>query len=368
MNRVWIPCILLVFPIAVCAQKPKKAVTDLNHANATPIVWKDPGSVSATAMAYGIGSKEDTPQAFPDGTFHFNKEEIKSTFPKIEVKDANGNKFKVKFTNGLDSKSHTEVVNNRLLWAMGFRSREIYYVASGKLDKFIPGDPKNPKLKSKVKGKLKLGSDGKYTFSDVTFTAKDDDTTNKTWSYVDKNLPASIAQSAQFTWLKIFDVLVGNWDPKPDNHTIAYVRNASDVWEAWYQDKDVGTGYGNDHLGTGVLHVRPTRWKLKDYQTNKFVLWDMDRENKEINGGKIHLDYAVSDETPKAKEVRDACSTVSKADAKSFVEQVLNRLSPDIIRAAFFAGGANPLEADGFSKALLARIQQLRVATGAKAP
>ena len=363
-TRILILAAVLLLPIAAATQQKKKAKAE-TRAGAIPMIWVSRPTVSPDDMLYGNGSKEGAPAPFPDGTFHFEREEIKSTFAKIEVKDAHGHKFKVKFGNGGDSKSHSEVVNNRLLWAMGFCAREIYYVPSGMLDTFTPGDPKHPGRRSKMGGKLVKDANGRFHFSDVTFTAKEDNRDEKEWGYEDNNLPVSIAKSPQFTWLKIFDVLVGNWDTARKNHAIYYVKNKGGAMEAWYADKDVGTGYGTDHPGSGLLSKRPTRWKLNDYRKNRFVIWDKNRPNQEVAETSIHFDFAVSGRMEHGKQVLDACSTVSKSDAKAFVEQVLNKIPEAAIREAFRTAGASQAEIEGFTTALLTRIQELRIASGA---
>ena len=125
---------------------------------------------------------------------------------------------------------------------MGFRARDIYYVPSGMLDTFKPGDPKHPGAHSKMGGRLVKDVNGRFHFSDVSFTAKDeDDLAEKQWGYEDTDIPATIAKSPQYTWLKIFDVLVGNWDTQRKNHAIYYVKNSAGAIEAWYIGmEDVG--------------------------------------------------------------------------------------------------------------------------------
>ena len=364
-------CAICAIPLSAYADadasdKGNKVPSAAMKAAAVPKMWEGLRTVTAPEMTYSPGSEAGAPKPFPNGTFHFVREEIKATFPKIEIKDALGRKYKVKFGNGNDSKSHSEIANNRLLWAVGFRAREIYYVASGKLDGFTPGDPKNPGKHSRLAGRLKKDTDGFYPFADVSFTAKEDDAiAEDSWGYEDHNLPDSISKNPQFTWLKIFDVLVGNWDTGRDNHAIYYVKNLSGQFDAWYQDKDVGTGFGKDHEGAWLFRIRPTRWKLSDYQKGKFVMWDNGRPKQEVKGEQIHFDFATSKTMPHASEVQEACSTVSKADAKAFVEQVLNRIPEAAIREAFRTSGATPQEVDGYTGAFLGKVQELRIASGA---
>jgi hypothetical protein len=364
-ERLTLAALLLLTAVANGQKKEKGKHAEMRAA-AIPMIWESRGPVTADEMTYGNGSKPEAPTPFPDGTFHFVREEIMSTFPKVEVKDSLGHKFKVKFGMGADSKSHSEVVSNRLLWAMGFRARHIYYVPSGMLDTFKAGDPKHPSKHSKMGGHLVKDANGRYHFSDVTFTEKEDDElAEKPWGYEDSSLPASITKSPQFTWLKIFDVMVGNWDTASKNHAIYYVKNSAGAIEAWYADKDVGTGYGNVHSGSGLVRKRPTRWKLGDYQKASFVIWDRGHPNTEVSGGVIHFDFGVSPSMVHGQQVLDACSTVSKADAKAFVEQVLNKIPEAAIREAFRTAGATQPEIDGFTTAVLNRIQELRVASGA---
>ncbi len=100
LNRISLLSLLLVAS-PVLAQKSVKTASYSGSAKA--MIWEDRGAITAEEMKYGAGSADGAPKPFPDGTYHFVREEVKSTFPKIEVKDANGRKFKVKFPNGADS-------------------------------------------------------------------------------------------------------------------------------------------------------------------------------------------------------------------------------------------------------------------------
>jgi hypothetical protein len=161
-------------------------------------------------------------------------------------------------------------------------------------------------------------------------------------------------------------VLVGNWDTQRKNHAIYYVKNSAGGVEAWYADKDVGSGFGTVHESGGLIRKRPTRWNVNDYRKCRFVVWDKDRPNQEVAGDTIHFDFGVSPNLENEKQVLKACSDVSKADAKAFVEQVLNKIPEEAIREAFRTAGATPEEVDGFTTALLSRIQELRIASGAQ--
>ena len=111
------------------AKKGKKGNKGANSAApqrpGTPILWQDPGEVSALDLYWGIGSEEESPKP----PFTCEQEDITGTNPKIKVIDANGMKWNVKF----DEEVHAEVAASRLAWACGYMVEESYFIPSGKV-------------------------------------------------------------------------------------------------------------------------------------------------------------------------------------------------------------------------------------------
>ncbi len=98
------------------AQQKKQRPTAVG----TPVLWRDPGNVSARNLRYGPGSAE----LAPTPPFTFVKEDKIGASPKIQVTDSRGVRWVVKF--GIESQAET--VATRLVWAMGYFAEEAYYL------------------------------------------------------------------------------------------------------------------------------------------------------------------------------------------------------------------------------------------------
>src|SRR5437870_5683957 len=101
---------VLVCSVLVCgacfAAEPSKTAAPDNR-----IVWREPRFMTAPDWIWGPGGQERVP-AQP---FQFVKENLGGTNPKVNVHDARGALWIVKF----GGEVHTDVFNARLLQAVG---------------------------------------------------------------------------------------------------------------------------------------------------------------------------------------------------------------------------------------------------------
>ena len=95
-------------------------------ANQRPVLWRNPADISSRDLFYGPGGKEHQ----PSGVFHFIKEDLDGTTPKIVIRDQDGVKWKAK----LGSEARPEVVATRLTWAAGYFANEDYFVADLRIE------------------------------------------------------------------------------------------------------------------------------------------------------------------------------------------------------------------------------------------
>jgi hypothetical protein len=68
------------------------------------VLWEEPGEIASRNLFYGPGGKQDE----PGSTFRFVKEELGGTSPKLEVRDPDDVKWKVKL--GLEARPETVCV------------------------------------------------------------------------------------------------------------------------------------------------------------------------------------------------------------------------------------------------------------------
>src|ERR1051326_2756889 len=90
------------------------------------VLWTDPGDVASYDFTYGTGGSERQPQP----PFEFVNEDLSGTSQKINVTDARGTKWNVKW----GREARASVFCNRLLWACGYAVETEYFVAQGRID------------------------------------------------------------------------------------------------------------------------------------------------------------------------------------------------------------------------------------------
>jgi hypothetical protein len=130
ITRLCITIFALVFALSALAQNPEKSSEKSKDNNArsagTPVLWRDPGNIAAKDLFWGSGSQSTA----PNPPFTFVEEDASGTKPKVEVTDANAEKWKVKFGDEV----HAETAATRLIWALGYGVEETYFVPSGKIN------------------------------------------------------------------------------------------------------------------------------------------------------------------------------------------------------------------------------------------
>src|SRR3979490_2860123 len=82
------------------------------------VLWRNPVDIKFRDLYYGPGGKAHQPQ--PQGTFTFDKEDVKGATPKFDVVDQDRIRWRVK----LGEEARPEVVASRLLWAVGYFANE----------------------------------------------------------------------------------------------------------------------------------------------------------------------------------------------------------------------------------------------------
>jgi len=113
----------VISPSRGTAQKPKDKKPS---GEGTPVIWRDPGNIAEKDLYWGSGSEDHAPKP----PFAFKSEDLKGTQSKIDITDANGEKWKVKF----GKEVHAETAATRLVWAFGYMVDETYYVPSGTIE------------------------------------------------------------------------------------------------------------------------------------------------------------------------------------------------------------------------------------------
>src|ERR1043165_3608899 len=81
------------------------------------VLWRDPGAIKDKDLRWGAGG----PERAPKPPFTFVAENLSGTKAKIDVKDAAGVAWSVRFagTRPEDNEVHAEIASCRIVWALG---------------------------------------------------------------------------------------------------------------------------------------------------------------------------------------------------------------------------------------------------------
>ena len=288
-------------------------------------LWREPKPATIADWTWGPGGQEMVPQP----PFQFVKENFGGTNPKVEVRDAAGHTWTVKF--GSEVKSDTFAA--RLLNAVGYAAEIDFFVASGT----ISGVHDLKRAKHFVS---KNGS-----FQNARFKLHhhgDGSAENRAWSWVDN----PFVGSHQLNGLKILVMLTSNWDTKDSregessNNEIIHPALASNS-TAWYAVTDWGASFGK----TGGFFTRD-RWDWIAYhaQTPKFV--------RLVADGKLDWGF-------QGKHGRDISAGVGLDDVR-WLLPYLSRITIKDLEAGLTASGASVPVAEVFARCLRDRIAQLQ--------
>lgn len=291
-------------------------------------LWEPPADIRSRNLYYGPGGAHGQ----PGKQFTFLKEDLDGTNPKLDVRDENGVKWKIK----LGSEVHAETAASRLVWALGYHADEDYFVEAVQVRR-LPrrlhrgqnlvsaiGIVRNARLKREKEGK-KIGH----------------------WTW--RNAP--FAGTREFNGLRVLMALINNWDLKDSNNAI-YEQKGQRI----YQVSDLGSSFGT----TGVLLTKEkAKGNLRAYRHSKFVT-KVTPERVDFASPSLpsfpYL-FAPWDYVVRAR-LRWIGRDISRADAK-WVGQLLGQLSSRQIQDAFRAAGYSQSEVDGFTEIVLKRIEEL---------
>ncbi|MFY9554195.1 MAG: hypothetical protein WAV47_05680 [Blastocatellia bacterium] len=303
-------------------QKRRARETVASVTPQTPTVWHDPGAVEGLDFVNGKGGAKLAPRP----PFTFLEEDSAGTNPKINVRDASGQTWGVKW----GSEIHSEVFASRLVWAAGYYVEATHFVKTGK----IQGVGRLSRAKKYV------ASDG--TFTNARFELKEKgiskETGKESWRW-DRN---PFVGTRELNGLKIMVMLTSNWDPKDQredsSNTAIYTKKKTG--KVTYLLSDWGATMGK---WGGVLSRE--KWDCEGYsnQGRKFVTG--------VENDMVRFGYD-------GKREHDIRDNIRISDVK-WVLGLIGRISDAQIRAGLVASGATPEEINCFTAAIRQRINQL---------
>ena len=289
------------------------------------VLWQQPRGITMEDWIWGPGGQARAPQP----PFEFVAEDVKGTNPKIQVRDAKGDKWTVKF----GGEDHSDVFASRLLFAMGYVAQPSYFVASG----VVSG------VHGLRRAKPFLGKNGAFVYA--RFKLKDPSKGAKVegagWSWTDN----PFVGTHELNGLKILLMLMSNWDAKDSrdgagSNTAIYSKTGPAGGERYYAFDDWGATFGK----WGGFFSRD-KWNADGYsrQTRNFA---------RIDGETIRWGY-------RGKHVKDVASGIQMEDVR-WLLTYLSRVNDAELRAALQASGATAPQIDAYARSIGDRIAQLK--------
>lgn len=292
------------------------------------LLWRDPGEVETLDFRTGPGGREGAPAP----PYRFVAEHDTGSNPCLSVHDARDRTWRVKW--GDEVKSETFAV--RLVWAAGYFAEIAYYVAEGEIEG----------AKELGRASACVGEDCR--FSDARFE-RDEAGVQKHfdehgWSW-DEN---PFVGTKELNGLKVLLMLLSNWDNK-DVRDVARGSNTA-VFEYRLEDGTIEARYliidWGATLGRWGVPGTRAKWDAAAFeaQTPDFILGV---ENNVVSFGYM------------GQRTDEATEGITVEDVR-WLYRYLGRVTDQQLRDGLLVSGATLEESDRFTRALRARVEQLR--------
>lgn len=299
-----------------------------------PVIWRDPGNIRQRDLRRG-------PAAFgtPAAPFTFVKEVKNGESPKVDVKDARGNIWRVR----LGVEAQAETVATRIVWSVGYLVEDAHFYPRLRIN----GLPRLSRGQEFVRGRNSV-INGRLEPKPRNFKGKGN------WDWMDNPLEGT----RELNGLKVLMVLLNNYDARKENNTI-YVVDAGTRTEHHYYVSDLwatlgkANGFGGDRTKNDLGKFLSTRFVMgvNDDGTVKF-----DYDTRPTGFGIIsilHPKYYTG-EVKKEKAMR----SIPVEDA-AWIGSLLDQLTDAQLRAAFNAAHYTPKVRDTYVRSIRQRIKQL---------
>lgn len=319
--------LVLGFFVIETSAKEKKA--SAKGATGTAVLWREPTDIRSRNLFYGPGGKAHEPR----GTFTFKQEDMAGASPKFDVVDQDGVRWRVK----MGAEARPETVASRLVWAAGYIANEDYFMPVLHVEKL-------PHLR---RGQ-EFVSDGNTVHSARLKRHLNDEKKIGSWSW-SKN---PFVGTREWYGLRVMMAVLNNWDLKTSNNSLYMTKGESP--ELRYVVSDLGGSFGPTRLdwlnrGDPAVYCASNWIKGSSPEVVDFNVPSMP-----------HFTYSiVVPEMIHRGGMLWIGRNIPRADAR-WIGNLLGQLSPEQIRDAVRAGGYSSREVEELSKALEARIAELK--------
>jgi hypothetical protein len=297
------------------------------------VIWNAPKPATIGDWIWGPGGEAQAPRP----PFRFVSENLGGTNPKVNVRDARGALWIVKF----GGEVHTDTFAARLLNAVGYAAEPTYFVPTG----VISGASGLKRAKGFVskdgrfrRARFKLRDDGRLAYADEF-----------QWSWISN----PFLGSHELNGLRILMMLLSNWDSKDardgnGSNTAVFLQRGSKPATYLYSFTDWGSS-----LGSWGGFFKRDRWHASAYerQTRDFV--------KRVPNGSVVWGYD-------GKHRQDITGGITISDVR-WLLPYLSKITDGEFRSGFISSGATAVDAERFTRSIRNRIVQLeRISQTAK--
>ena len=289
------------------------------------LLWRAPHEATLEDWSCGLGGCDQAPAP----PFHFVKEDVEGTFPKLTVTDAKGRTYNVKF----GAKVVSECFASRFVANVGYFVEPSYYVGPGKLE----GASRLRRSHAFVE------PDG--TFKRARFQLRDDRQMeflkDHAWSLADNPFRGT----REFAGLRVLMMLLSNWDAKDsrdgqEESNTAMFRGPSALMYSFFD-------WGST-LGRWGGFQRRTRSDCSGFvqDTPHFITG--------LHGNVVEFGYS-------GKHEQDVKAGITVEDLR-WLSTYLGRITDYEIRAGLKACGATERQTACWARGIEDRIKQVETA------
>lgn len=292
-------------------------------------LWRDPGAVEQLDFDGGPGGREGAPAP----PFTFIEEHGSGSNPCLSVKDAKGRTWRVKWGDEVRSETFT----TRLVWAAGYYVEHAYFVPEGHIEgattleraRTCVGEDcrfKDARFELDEKGVRKLFDEHGWAWNDNPFVG-----------------------TRELNGLSVMLMLTSNWDNK-DVRDVARGSNTA-IFEHPQPDGTIEARYliidWGATMGKWGAPLMRSKWDSEGYeaQTPEFI-GGVDET------GILQWSY-IGQRTDEARE------NISVEDVR-WLYRYVGRITDDQLRDGLRASGATAEEVEQFTRAIRARLNQLK--------
>ena len=298
-----------------------------------PVLWHQPKNISSLDLFYGQGGTSHQPKA----PYTFVSEDTNGTNPKLDVRDANGKKWRVKE----GEEARPEVVASRLLWAVGYYANDDYLVQMATVNgikmkrgskELKAGQIINCRFSRKPGGQDKIGI---WDWKTNPFYGK-----------------------REFNGLRVMMAVMNNWDLKDVNNS---VYTDSKTGQQIFLVNDIGASFGTNGLSWTKAR---SKGNIDSFRNSGFVqstaATTVSFSTPKKPTGML---LATAGATAKSYSMRSGLdwigNDIPREDAR-WMGSLLGQLTHKQLEDAFSAGNFPREDVDAYVEVVESRIAELK--------